>query len=96
MLQGLPNEQCQRGRTKLLEAWAALDLNDFEHVQRLLDEAFIVEDLREGERSLSQLWLEYHTKHLSTLENIPVDSNLRDTVLKEYPIPQVFNFRMAV
>lgn len=96
LLPDLPDDQRQRGRTKLLEAWAALDLNDFERVQQLLDEAFIVEDLREGERSLSQLWIDYHSKRISISENRPVDDDLREMVLRDYPIPQAFNFRMGV
>jgi len=92
----LPAEVQQLGRMRLLEAEAALAVGDFERVQQVFDDAIVVVDLREGERSLSQLWFDYHEKRLSTTENIPLDAALRERVRRDFPVPAAFDFRMNV
>jgi hypothetical protein len=84
------------GRVRLLEAEAALALGDFERVQRVFDDAIVVVDLREGERSLSQLWFDYHAKRISTTENIPIDKTLRERIRRDFPVPSAFDFRMNI
>jgi len=84
------------GRIRLLEAQAALNLDDFGTVERIFAEKPIVNDMREGEVSLSQLWFEFHERRLSKAEGVPVDNALRARVLREYPLPEEFDFRMMV
>jgi hypothetical protein len=83
------------GRIRLLEGWAALAVGDFERVARLFSQKFVVPDLREGERSLSQLWFAFHEQRLSAEENVPVDNVLRSRVRWEFPVPTEIDFRMA-
>ena len=52
-------------------------------------------DLREGERSLSNLWFQYHERRLSVEESIPVDDALRARVRREFPVPAQLDFRMS-
>ena len=84
-----------RGRIRLLEGQAALAIRDLPRVERLLGEGLVIEDLREGERSLSHLWFEYHEQHLSMAENVPIDDALRDRVRREFPVPDEIDFRMS-
>ena len=72
----LPAAVRAAGRVRLLEGQAALAVQDFARVERLFADAPAIEDLREGELSLSQLWFEYHEQRLSALENIPVDESV--------------------
>ncbi len=84
------------GRIRLLEAQAALAVGDFGRVETIFADPPIVADLREGERSLSQLWFEFHEQRLSAEEGRPVDDTLRARVRREFPVPQAIDFRMSV
>lgn len=95
LLEQLAKDVQQIGRIRLLEGEAALAVGDFERVQKVFDDEIIVVDLREGERSLSQLWLAYHTKRLAHEEGSPIDDKLQERVKQEFPIPATFDFRMS-
>ena len=84
------------GRIRLLVAQAALVVGDLERVERILAAKPVVVDLREGELSLSQLWLDYHEQRLSAAESVAIDDALRARVKREYPVPPELDFRMAI
>ena len=94
LIDELPAAVRAAGRIRLLEGQAALAVQDFARVERLFADAPVIEDLREGEVSLSQLWFEYHEQRLSTLQDIPIDENLRERVRREHPVPPEIDFRM--
>lgn len=96
LLAVLPADQSQHGRLRLLEGEAALALGDYARIQRVFDDHVTVADLREGEKSLSQLWFDYHTRRLSETENIPINDALRARVQRDYPLPPQFDFRMVI
>lgn len=56
----LAPEDRAHGRTRLLEAQAALAAGDRARTGRILKEGLVVPDLREGEDSLDELWFAYH------------------------------------
>jgi len=95
LVQQLPGAGRARGRIRLLEGQAALAVGDLHRVERLLGEGLVIEDLREGERSLSHLWLEYHEQRLSIAEQAPIDDALRARVRREFPVPDEIDFRMS-
>ncbi len=90
----LPDTLRQQGRIQLLEGQAALAAGDLERVAAILAKPFIVEDMREGEKSLSDLWIEFYLQKMSREEGVPIDEALRTRVLQTYPIPPTFDFRM--
>jgi hypothetical protein len=94
LLAGLPDAVRAAGRIRLLEGQAALDSGDLQRVEPLFDGTLVVDDLREGERSLSQLWLDYHVRRLSLSEGGTVE-DLRERVLRDYPVPAFLDFRMS-
>lgn len=96
LLAGLPESMRAVGRIRLLEAQAALATGDFQRVERIFAAKPVVDDMREGEKSLSDLWFEFHEQRLSAGENIPVDDALRARVRREFPVPREFDFRMHV
>jgi tetratricopeptide (TPR) repeat protein len=83
------------GRVRLLEGQAALDAGDLERVEQLFATPLVIDDLREGERSLSHLWFEYHERRLSAAEGAPIDDALRERVRRTYPVPPEIDFRMS-
>ena len=96
LLAELPDAVRNAGRIRLLEAQAALAIKDFDRVERIFTDPPVVADLREGERSLSQLWFEFHEQRLSAVEDRPVDEALRARVQREFPVPQEIDFRMSI
>jgi tetratricopeptide (TPR) repeat protein len=95
LLPRLPESHRKKGRIRLLEGQAALAVGDLERVERLLSDRFVVDDLREGERSLSDLWFDYQELRLSIAEHTPIDSQLRSRVRREFPVPKEIDFRMT-
>lgn len=83
------------GRVKLLEGRAALAVGDFDRVEGLFDEQLVIDDLREGERSLSHLWFEFHEQRLSQREGVEIDEALKKRVRAEFPVPAHLDFRMS-
>lgn len=95
LLAELPPSVRTVGRIRLLEAQAALAMGYFESVERIFAEKPVVDDMREGEKSLSHLWFDFHEQRLSVTENIPIDDALRARVRREFPVPKQFDFRMT-
>jgi hypothetical protein len=96
LLDELPESVRQVGRVRLLQAQAALAVGDFEAVKRVFAERPVVDDMREGEVSLSQLWFDFHERRLSAAERVPIDDALRARVRQEFPVPKEIDFRMRV
>ena len=96
LLDELPESVRGVGRVRLLQAQAALAVGDFEAVARVFAENPVVDDMREGEISLSQLWFDFHERRLSAAESVPIEDALRARVRQEFPVPKEFDFRMRV
>ncbi len=94
LLAGLPDSVRTAGRMRLLEGQAALETGDLARVEPLFDGTLVVDDLREGERSLSQLWFDYHVRRLSLAEGGTTDA-LMERVRRDYPVPTYLDFRMS-
>lgn len=95
VLDVLPEAVRTAGRIRLLEGQAALAVDDFTRVAQLFDGSLVIDDLREGEQSLSHLWFAYHTRRISVTEGIPDDDALRERVQREFPVPEAMDFRMS-
>ncbi len=83
------------GRIRLLEARAALMVEDFERVDRFFADGIVIPDLREGEISLSEFWLQFHAARIRAAENLAPEVDISERVRQEYPIPRNFDFRMS-
>jgi len=84
------------GRINLLEVEAGLAVGDLDRVGNLLTTGFEIDDYREGDEILTELWIRYHVERLSQSEKIPSDEALVKRVRREYPIPKMFDFRMNI
>jgi hypothetical protein len=96
LLDRLPEAVRGVGRVRLLQAQAALASGDLEVVRRVFAQKPVVDDMREGEISLSQLWFDFHERRLSAEEKVPIDDALRARVRQAFPVPEAFDFRMRV
>jgi len=95
LLPRLDEEVREAGRIRLLEGRAALAIKDFDRVQGIFDSKLVIDDLREGERSLSHLWFEYHEQKLAKQEKVKIDDALKERVRAEFPVPEHLDFRMS-
>ncbi len=93
-LSSVPEPVRSAGRVVLLEGQAALAEGDLQTVQRILDAAAEIDDLREGEVSLSDLWYGMHERRISIEEGIEIDDELKKRVRREFPPPAEIDFRM--
>ena len=91
----LPESLQSVGRIRLLEAQAALTVTDLETVEKFFADQIVVANIREGETSLSDLWLGLHSQRLSRNENIPLDDALRVRAQLLFPVPEAFDYRMV-
>jgi hypothetical protein len=95
LLDDLADEVRSSGRVRLLEGQAALAVGNLKRIEQLFEQTLVIDDLREGERSLSHLWFDYHERRLSVEEHVPIDDGLRARVRREYPVPSAIDFRMS-
>ncbi|NUR89189.1 MAG: DUF5107 domain-containing protein, partial [Nonomuraea sp.] len=71
------------GRVRLLECRAALDAGDLARAGRVLDTGLVVDDLREGEDTLDELWWDYHER---------VSPTGRARARAEHPLPCSYDY----
>jgi hypothetical protein len=94
LVQGLPLALQSNGRIQLLQAQAALACGDFNPVEEFIRQGMIVADLREGENSISDLWIEYQVQRLCRDHNLADNDPLVIQFRKNPPVPEEFDFRM--
>jgi tetratricopeptide (TPR) repeat protein len=80
------------GRVRLLEAQAALALGDLDRVERIVFD-LTVEDLREGETVLEDLWFDFVEAKFAP-PGISVDDATRNRLFAEHPLPASLDFRI--
>jgi hypothetical protein len=84
-----------QGRIRLLEARARLALGQIDEAREIIETLPVIEDIREGELSLSQLWLEYSVQRVSRQENNPITPELISRARRQFPLPAGLDFRMT-
>ena len=95
LLPSLPDSMRRRGRVQLLEARARLALGQIDEAGEIIETLPVIEDIREGELSLSQLWLEYNVQRLSRHENHTNTPELVAQARRQFPLPASLDFRMT-
>lgn len=94
-IDGLSQHIRDRGRMRIMEARAALKMDELQRVEEILKSGPLGADIREGEVTLSNLWFEMHEKRIAAEKNVPIDDKLRQSVRKNYPPPSWLDFRQA-
>jgi tetratricopeptide (TPR) repeat protein len=92
LLAKMPATLSQRPRLRVLEAKAALDLDQLDRVEGILMNIELT-DVREGEFGLSDLWFWMCEKRIAKAQGIAIDDALRERVRKECPPPAKIDFR---
>ena len=95
LFDGMPSPIRYNGRMRLIQAQAALNAGNFQIVEKFFNDQVVVDDLREGEQTLSELWVSFHVQKTCRDNGIAVNNALRSQVLEEFPIPPQLDFRLV-
>ena len=93
----LSKELQECGRIKLLKAVALIHLERLEEATEIINENFVVPDIKDGELSVSHYWFELYRRLYAKEIGIPYDegdANLIAVADKKYPLPKALDFRM--
>jgi tetratricopeptide (TPR) repeat protein len=85
----------QHGRIRMLEGRAAVAAGRLDRAARIVDTGIVVDDLREGEDSLDDLWFSYHERLAALTDPTATADTLRERVRRENPLPCLYDFRMT-
>ncbi len=79
------------GRLKMLYAMCLNEKGQINEVLKILEDNFIMNDIKEGEYSTSKIWIDVHK---NILKSEGKDNLSDDEVLELYPLPYALDFRM--
>ncbi|MGB7095002.1 MAG: hypothetical protein WBD62_10190, partial [Anaerolineales bacterium] len=94
MVPQLPQSVRSDGRIRLLEAQSAIANGKLDTVEKFFKDQVVVADLREGENSLSDLWIDYQVQKMSLEENLPINHPTVVQFREHCPVPERIDFRM--
>lgn len=87
----IPEDLMKNGRLKMLYALALSKTDLYMKALEVLTDNFVMPDIKEGEFSISHIWLEIHRKMLSE-KGI---NGLNDSeIYEKYPLPYELDYRM--
>ena len=69
-------------------------IDDVATAEIYLNEELIVPDVREGEYSVSNIWVQIHKRKLAKETSKNIDEITDKEVLQKYPVPYKIDFRM--
>jgi len=94
MVQKFPASMKSNGRIRLLAAQAALANGDLSAVERFFKDEVAVADIREGDNSISDLWIDYQVQRMCRDENLTPDHPRVYQFRKHCSVPDEIDFRM--
>ena len=81
------------GRLMMMSAICYIRLGKLDEAKEIINEEFTMNDIKEGEFSISKIWVELY-KEIMKNEGKDVSSLNDSDVFKIYPLPQKLDFRM--
>ena len=90
----LPENIRNNGRIKMLLGACLSKLGELERAASIIDSSLVVDDIKEGEYSLSGIWTDIYRKVLAERDNVEAESLSVAQILEEYPLPYELDFRM--
>jgi len=83
------------GRTQLFEVQALIAAGRLDEAEERLRRGIELDDVREGETSLSDLWFTIQEQRIHRREGVPIDAALRARVRRDFPPPPHLDFRQS-
>jgi len=87
----IPANLKTNGRLKMLYALALTEVDRYKEALAILKDNFVMPDIKEGEFSISHIWLSIHRKMLAA-QGVTDISN--EEIYEKYPLPYELDFRM--
>lgn len=91
---GLSEELRAHGRLRMLLGAAYTRLGELSPARAEICDTLTVDDIKEGEYSLSAIWIELYTAVLAKERGVEPSSLTAEDVLAVYPLPRALDFRM--
>ena len=88
------NQIKNSGRVQMYLGNCYVQLGDIENALNYINEDLVIADMKEGEYSISNIWVELYRKILSNELNVSPEKISDKEVLDKYPIPYSIDFRM--
>jgi len=82
-------------RIRLALAYGALFAGRLDEVERFFASPFRIEDIREGDNALTDLWFDFQAAKRAAAEGVPVNDSHKDSA-RNGPPPKGFDFRMHI
>jgi len=89
-----PQSIKESGRMKMYVSQCCCCRDMLDVAESYLNENLVVPDVREGEYSMSNVWVMIKRKRLAEKTGVSAESLSDIEVLKEYPVPYNIDFRM--
>ena len=90
----LNDEMKSIGRLRLYVGNCLCAVGRIDEAEMYINEELVIPDIREGEYSLSNVWIEMYRKKLAAELGLSTEEVSDDDVLQRYPIPCKIDFRM--
>ncbi|MBQ4517895.1 MAG: DUF5107 domain-containing protein [Clostridia bacterium] len=87
----------KEGRLRLYCAIAYMNLDRLSNAAKIINERFVLNDIKEGELSVSHLWFQLYERIYAKENDMtysPDDDLLKKKANKKYPLPKKLDFRM--
>lgn len=84
----------QNGRLRMLYGMCLCKVGDVDGAIKIINKDLVVDDIKEGEYSLSAVWVGIYAKKMAKEENVSEKELSPETVLSRYPLPIQLDFRM--
>lgn len=89
-----PEKLKNDGRIQMYYGKCLILCDRLSEAQKYINKDLVVDDIREGEYSASNIWIELYKKILAQKLEKPAQEISNADVLKEYPVPYEIDFRM--
>lgn len=87
----------QMGRLRMYLAVSYINLSQLEKAKEIINEDFVMSDIKEGELSVSHYWFELYRRIYATENGRKYDANDKQLIKEadaKYPLPKALDFRM--
>jgi tetratricopeptide (TPR) repeat protein len=94
-LHTLPTQIQNDSRVKVLEGTAALRLGRTESCQQIFSDSFELVDIREGESTLTELWMEFQSRKQDPTNGHATAVTTINAARVDTPLPRLLDFRVV-
>ena len=88
------SECVSNGRIQMYRAKCLVELGELKKAKAILSPNLVIPDIREGEYSISAIWVELYRRIIAKDEMRSYKEITEKEILDKYPIPYTLDFRM--